>query len=97
MTSFAPDDFDGPSELDELLLFACDDAVFAELLSRGDFGCCFVLKALKADEPTNFQMTAKFKLPPGLVEQCNGEHLAALSQFVGIIKGFVDEGRVEPE
>lgn len=91
------DDFNSPSELDEFLVFACDDAVFSELLSRGDFGCCFILKALKSDEPTNFQMTVKFKLPRGLVEQCSGRQLDALSEFVGMIKGFVDEGKVEPE
>lgn len=86
-----PDDFDGPSDLDEYLEFACDDAVFSELLSRGKFGCCFVLKSLKADDPTSFQLNAKFKLPPEIIAARNGDKMLALSDFVAIIKGLVDE------
>jgi len=95
MAGVEPGDFDAPSELDEFLLFACDDAVFAEILSRGEFGCCFLLKAKKTDSPTIFEMTAKFKLPPDLISQHEGKQLAALSEFVEAIKRVVDEGLVE--
>lgn len=97
MMPLSPSDFDGPSDLDEFLVFACDEAVFGELLSRGDFGCCFILKALKSDEPLKFEMTAKFKLPPLLVEQCEGRQLKALSDFVEMIKGVIDEGEAEAD
>ena len=92
MQDFTPDDFAGPSELDEYLEFACDDAVADELLSRGEFGCSFVMRALKADEPMSLQMVAKFKLPAALVAYRGGDQSAALSDFVGIIKDLVEDG-----
>jgi len=47
---------------------------------------------LIADEPMSLQMVAKFKLPAALVAYRDGDQLAALSDFVGIIKDLVEDG-----